>query len=82
MTVDQWSDTMPLAMASIHSRIGCKTPKRGTWLCFVYKCLNFDLSGDLTETLGYLCEIPREVLQQIQERMEAIAKGIVSDHWS
>ena len=24
----------------------------------------------------------REVLQQIRERMEAIAKGIVSDHWS
>ncbi len=23
-----------------------------------------------------------EVLQQIRERMEAIAKGIVSDHWS
>ncbi len=24
----------------------------------------------------------REVFQQIRERMEAIAKGIVSDHWS
>ncbi len=23
-----------------------------------------------------------EVLQQIRERMEAIAKGVVSDHWS
>ncbi len=45
---DQWSDTMPLTMASIRSRICCKTSKRGTWLCFVYKCLNFDLSGDHT----------------------------------
>ncbi len=49
MTKDQWSDTMPLAMASIRSRICCKTSKRGTWLCFVYKCQNFDLSGNLTE---------------------------------
>ncbi len=49
MTVDQWSDTMPLAMAPIRSRICCKTSKRGTWLCFVYKCLNYDLSRDLTE---------------------------------
>ena len=22
--------------------------KRGTWLCYVYKCLNYDLSGDLS----------------------------------
>ncbi len=48
------NDTMPLAMASIRSRICCKTSKRGTWLCFVYKCLNFDLT-DLTD----LTEIPK-----------------------
>ncbi len=41
MTVDQWSNTMPLAMASIR----CNTSKRGTWLCFVYKCLTFDPLG-------------------------------------
>ncbi len=28
------------------------------------------------------CASLREVLQQIRERMEAIAKGIGSDHWS
>ncbi len=49
MTVDQWSDTMPLAMASIRSRICRKTSKKGTRLCFVYKSLNYDLSGDLSE---------------------------------
>ena len=39
---DQWSDTMPLAMTSICSQICCKTTKRGTWLCFGYKCLTCD----------------------------------------
>ncbi len=27
-----------------------KTPQRGTWLRFVYKCLTSDLWGDLCET--------------------------------
>ncbi len=49
--------------------------------------------GDLTEILREVivqafvyktkpCASLREVLQQIRERMEAIAKGIVWDHWS
>ena len=28
-----------------------KTSQRGTWLCFVYKCLTSDLSGDLCALL-------------------------------
>ncbi len=57
MTVDQWSDTMPLAMAL-----------EVIVQAFVYK----------TKPRASLSE----VFQQIRERMEAIAKGIVSDHWS
>ncbi len=52
MTEDQWSDTMPLAMASIRSRNCWKTSKRGVWLCYVYKCLTIDLSRDLSVTIG------------------------------
>ncbi len=52
MTVDQWSDTMPLAITSLHIKRVYTKQSHVSLL---------------------------EVLQQIRERMEAIAKGIVSD---
>ncbi len=63
---------MPLTVASIRSRICCKTSKRGTLLCFVYKCPNYLYTKQSHVPL-------LEVLQQIREHMEAIAKDIVSD---
>ncbi len=32
--------------------------------------------------LVWLLYVPESVFQQILERMEAVLKGIVSDHWS
>ncbi len=49
VTVDQWSDNMPLTRASICSESDEKPLRERHVALFIYKWFTFDLSGDLRE---------------------------------